>query len=213
MNFIKFLISKAFLKNLLAAIILTIVIVLGFKLYLNFYTHHNEYHIVPDLHKKSFSEAKKILEGRKMHIQIIDTIAYNPNYPKYSIVEQDPHKNDKVKVGRKIYVKINNNAYENITIPNVLGKTKRQAKSLLSSSGFNIGKITTRPYFAEVVLYAICQKDTLKSGSKLPKTSTIDLIIGDGNRPIDSEGTPQNETGDEKLDKNIQNTLNNVIGN
>lgn len=198
---------------MLAAIILTIIIVLGFKLYLNFYTHHNEYHIVPDLSKKSFSEAKQILEKRKMRIQVIDTIAYDPKFPKYSIVAQDPHKNDKVKVGRKIYVKINSGTYNNISLPNILGKTERQAKSLLRASGFNIGKITTHPYFAEVVLYAIHQKDTLKSGSKLPKTSKIDLIIGDGKRPIDSEETPQNESGAEKVDKNIQNTLNNVIGN
>jgi beta-lactam-binding protein with PASTA domain len=210
MDFFKFLFSKTFLKNLLAAIILTVAIVFGLKLFLGSYTHHNEYHVVPDLQKKSSEEAKKILENRKMNLVIIDTVDFNPKYPKYSIIEQNPKKNDKVKVGRKIYVKINSDAYANVTLPNIIGKTERQAKTLLRASGFKIGKISTRPYFAEIVLHAFHNKDTLKNGTKIPKTSSIDLIIGDGKRAIN--GGSDNET-EENVDENIKNTLDNVIGN
>jgi len=210
MDFFKFLISKTFLKNFLAAIILTVAIVFGLKLYLGVYTHHNEYHIVPDLQKKSYEEAQKILENRKMNLVVIDTVDYNPKYPKYSIVEQNPKKNDKVKVGRKIYVKINSDAYANVSLPNIFNKTERQAKTLLRASGLKVGKITTRPYFAEVVLHALHQKDTLKNGDKIPKTSSIDLIIGDGKRAI-NDGN--NEEKEENVDEKIKNTLDNVIGN
>ena len=210
MIFFKFLFSKTFLKNLLAAIVLTVVIVFGVKLFLGLYTHHNEYHVVPDLTKKSYEEAKQILESRKMNLVVIDTVDYNPKYPRYSIIEQNPKKNDKVKIGRKIYVKINSDAYANVTIPNIIGKTERQAKTLIVSSGFKTGKISTRPYFAEIVLYAFHQKDTLKNGDKIPKTSTIDLIIGDGKRAIDGKSSNEAE---ENVDEEIKNTLDNVIGN
>jgi beta-lactam-binding protein with PASTA domain len=210
MNFFKFLISKTFFKNLLAAIVLTVVVFFGLKFFLNSYTHHNEYHLVPDLQKKSIEEAERILESRKMNLVVIDTVDYNPKFPKYSIIEQNPRKDDKVKVGRKIYVKINSDAYANVTLPKIIGKTERQAKTLLRSSGFKIGKITTRPYFAEIVLYALHGKDSIKGGDKIPKTSSVDLIIGDGKRPIDGGASPESE---ENVDENIKNTLNNVIGN
>jgi len=211
MSIIKFLTGKIFLKNLIAAILLIVVIIFGLKLYLNVYTHHNEYHLVPDLSKKSFEDAKKILTDRKMNIVIVDTVDYNPKFPKYSVVEQNPRKDDKVKVGRKIYVKLNNSAYAKVSLPNIFGKTQRQAVALLKASGLRPGKITKRPYFAEVVLYAIHQKDTLKSGQKIPKTSVVNLIIGDGKRPVDA-GEPVNSNKN-SADKDIQNIINNVVGN
>ena len=212
MSFIQFLMSKSFLKSVFAAIILIVLLVFGLKIYLGIYTNHNDYHLVPDLHKKSFEEAKKILEDRKMNIEVIDTMAFNPKYPAFSVVEQNPRKNDKVKVGRKIYIKLNSGKYANVSFPNIFGKTKRQAVSLLKASGLKPGKITKVPYFAEIVLHAVYQKDTLKKTSKVPKTSTIDLIIGDGNRPVPSNDNNEEKDG-QKVDKNIQNTLNDVLGN
>ncbi len=215
MDFFKFLISKTFLKNLIAAIILTFLLVFALKLYLNSYTNHNDYHLVPELKGKSIEQANKILKDRKMKMVIIDTLEYNPDYPKFSVVEQEPRKGDKVKLGRKIYVKINNGAYSNISFPNILGKTERQAKTLLKTSGLRIGKITKRPYFAEIVLKAIHQKDTLKAGMPIPKTSKIDLIIGDGKTSV--EGSNNDESSDNgnegEKDKQVEKVLNNVLGN
>ncbi len=214
MDLLKFLTSKIFLKNLVAAIILLLLIVFGLKLYLDSYTHHNDYHLVPDLTNKSYEQAKKILEDRQMQIVIIDTVDYNPKYKKYAIVEQNPRKNDKVKVGRKIYVKINNNAFAKVSFPAIVGKSRRQALSLLKASGLKVGKITTQPYFAEIVLKAIHQKDTLKTGSKIPKNSVINLIIGDGKRAVDEEQNDnQSESSDtQKPDAKIQKTLDDVLG-
>ncbi len=217
MDFFKFLISKTFLKNLIAAIILTFLLVFALKLYLNSYTNHNDYHLVPELKGKSIEQANKILKDRKMKMVIIDTLEYNPEYPKFSVVEQEPRKGDKVKLGRKIYVKINNGAYSNISFPNILGKTERQAKTLLKTSGLRIGKITKRPYFAEIVLKAICQKDTLKAGMPIPKTSKIDLIIGDGKTSVEGsnndESSNNGNEGEAEKDKQVEKVLNDVLGN
>ncbi len=198
----------------MAAIILLVFIVSGLNLYLDSYTHHNEYHLVPDLTDKSYEEAKKILEARKMNIKIIDTVDYNPAFKKFAIVEQNPKKDDKVKVGRKIYVKLNSDKYALVSFPGIIGKSKRQALSLIKASGLKVGKITTQPYFAEIVLKAYYNHDTLKHGSKVPKNSVIDLIIGDGKRGVDeNEGNGQNDTGEIIPDADIQKTVNDVIGN
>ncbi len=213
MDIIKFLLSKTFLKNIIAAVILLGLIVFGLNLYLQNYTHHNEYHLVPDLTNKSFEEAQKILKDRKMNIVIIDTVDYNPDFNKYAIVDQNPHKNDQVKVGRKIYVKLNNNAYAKIAFPPIIGKSKRQAINLLNAAGFKIGKISEKPYFAEIVLAAIHQKDSLKTGMKIPKNSTIELIIGDGKRSVEESMNEENLEEKQNPDTAIENTLNNVLGN
>jgi len=209
MNLIKFLFSKPFFKNLIAAFFLILLIVFGLKIYLNIYTHHNEYYSVPGLIGKSFEQAKKILQKKNLKISIIDTVEYNPKFPKFSIVEQNPRKNDQVKKERTIYVKINNDSYPTVKFPNIFGKTKRQAINMLKSAGFQIGKISTQPYFAEVVLYAFHKNDTLNKKSKLPKNSKINLIIGDGKRPVESN----TENKENQVDNNIQNILNNVLGN
>ncbi len=210
MSIVKFLSSKTFLKNILAAIVLMVIFVFLFKIFLGYYTNHNEYHLVPELRKKTFEQAQQIIKEREMNIEIIDTLAYNPDYPKFSIVEQNPRVGDKVKIGRKIYVKINRGSYSNIALPNIFGKTKRQASSLLRASGFGIGKIIRRPYFAEIVLGAKFRNQKLKSGMKLPKTSKIDLIIGDGNaRAEDGSNAGHNE---KEVNQDIKKTLNNVIG-
>ena len=215
MDLFKFLFSKIFLKNILTAIILLAIIIFGLKLYLNNYTHHNDYHMVPDLTNKSFEEAKKILHDREMNIVIIDTVDYNPEYHKYAIIDQNPHNNDKVKVGRKIYVKINNNAYAKVSFPAVIGKSKRQAISLLKSAGFKVGKISTQPYFAEIILGAKHKNTKLKTGSKIPKNSVIDITIGDGKRSVDNGNNDENDSNNDSQtpDASIQKTLNDVIGN
>ncbi len=213
MELIKFLTSKIFLKNLIAAIILTVIIVLGLKFYLDSYTNHNDYHLVPQLKGKSVEEADKMLKERKMNLIVVDTLEYNPDYPKFAVLEQNPRQGDKVKLGRKIYVKINSGKYSNIPFPNILGKTQRQAQNILSATGLRLGNINKRPYFAEIVLYAIHKKDTLKSGMKVPKNSKIDLIVGDGKAPIDSENTNEDTENTEiKIDNQVQKTLEDVLG-
>jgi len=213
MEFINFLLSKTFFKNLIAAIILTIFIIFGLKFYLDSYTHHNDYHLVPQLKGKSVEEAENILNERKMNLVVIDTLEYHPDYPKFAILEQNPRHGDKVKLGRKIYVKINSGKYSNIPFPNILGKTQRQAQNILSATGLKIGKISKRPYFAEVVLRAIHKKDTLKPGMKIPKNSRIDLIVGDGKTPVESEGNGNEQTNKtDKIDSQVQKTLEDVLG-
>ncbi len=211
MDFFRFLISKTFFKNLLAAILLTVLLVFGLQFYLDSYTNHDDYHLVPELKGKKIEEATGILKERGMNLVVIDTVDYNPDYPKYSIIEQDPRKGDKVKLGRKIYVKINSGGYSKVPFPKILGKTERQAKTILKTTGFKVGKITKRPYFAEVVLAAMHKKDTLKAGMPVPKNTTVNLIVGDGKTSVES--TSGNDEEPTSNDNNVEEILNNVLGN
>jgi len=209
MDLIHFIFSKMFLKNLLAAVLLTVLIVFGLQFYLDSYTNHDDYHLVPELKGKKIEEAEAVLKERGMKLRVIDTVDYNPDYPKYSIIEQDPRKGDKVKLGRKIYVKINSGGYSKVPFPKILGKTERQARTILKTTGFKIGKISKKPYFAEVVLYALHKKDTIKPGMAVPKNTTIHLVVGDGKTSVESPD--QNST--DATDQTTEQILNDVLGN
>tara|TARA_B110000261_G_scaffold61507_1_gene72331 strand:- start:1235 stop:1435 length:201 start_codon:yes stop_codon:yes gene_type:complete len=62
MNFIKYIFSKYFFKQLFKSIVLTLFFVLVLYFYLNITTNHNKYINVPDLKGITFIEAIKILE-------------------------------------------------------------------------------------------------------------------------------------------------------
>ncbi|RRO14515.1 PASTA domain-containing protein [Flavobacteriaceae bacterium 14752] len=198
MSFFKFLFSKVFLKNLVIAIILTIALVIGLFYWLNYYTNHNEYIEVPDLSKLEMDIVEKKLDQVGLRYVIMDSTAFNPEYPSFSVVDQNPSPGQSVKENRKIYLTINPKDYALVRIPeNIIGNTKRQVLPNLKSLGFKIGKISKKPDIAKDVVLALKhQNENLKPGDKLKKTSVIDIVVGDGSLDY-SESNTVNPNEDE----------------
>ena len=99
-----------------------------------------------------------------------------------------------VKENRQIYIKLNASGYGKVTVPNLIYKTRRQAIPTLEALGFKIGQITYKPNIAEnTVLEMRYNGATLEPGSQLSKTSTIDLVLADGNNPSAIEQPTNNE--------------------
>lgn len=178
---ISFLKSKTFLKQLLALVAVTFGLIFLLMMWLRFRTNHGEEIIVPDLSKLTVVQAKEKLEDLDLDYQINDTISFQKEYPPYSVVEQDPAPNSKVKSGRKIYLKLNAATYDMVEIPDMKDKTYRQALPTLKALGLEEGTITYKPYFAEDVVLEVRHKGkVLKPGDKVMRTSKIDLVLGDG---------------------------------
>jgi len=182
MSLINFLFSKTFLRNILVAIVLSIALIIGLFYWLNYYTNHNEYIEVPDLSKLEMDIVDKKLKQMNLRYKIMDSTAYNPDYPPFSVVDQNPKPGLNVKENRKIYLTINPKDYAQVSIPeNLIGNTKRQVIPNLKSLGFKIGEITEKPDIAKNVVLELKHLDNiLKPGDKLKKTSTIDIVVGDG---------------------------------
>lgn len=198
MNLFKFLMSKAFLKNLIIAIIVSIALIVGLFYWLNYYTNHEEYIEVPDLSKLEMDIVEKKLDQMDLRYIIMDSTVYNPDYPSFSVVDQNPKPGQSVKQNRKIYLTINPKDYALITIPkNIIGNTKRQVLPTLKSLGFKIGEISKKPDIAkDVVLELEYQGEDLKPGDKLKKMSVIDIVLGDGSLNY-SESNTSNTSEDE----------------
>lgn len=181
MGFFRFLASKSFLYQLAIALISLVVIVFLALKWLNFTTNHNERIQVPNLEKLDFNKSSQVLKELNLVAKIQDSTNFNESYPPLSVIEQNPRAGDFVKKDRKIYLVLNPSGYRKIKIPNVIQKTRRQAEPTLRALGFKVGKVIYSPNMArDVVLELKHQGGTITPNTKLMKTSTIDLVVGDG---------------------------------
>jgi len=183
MSFVKFLTSKVFFKQLALAIVAIVVLCFIMLKWLNITTNHGDFVVVPDLKGKSIETVKIELDDNDLAMEIQDSANFNPNYPKYSVIEQSPLAGAQVKENRKIYLILNPSGYRKVAVPNILKRTFRQAKPQLEALEFKIGNITYLDNIGkDVVLGMKHNGKTLKAGTKLPLTSTIDLVLGNGKR-------------------------------
>ncbi|UWX54098.1 PASTA domain-containing protein [Maribacter litopenaei] len=183
-NFLRFLKSKSFLIQIgLAFGILLVLIFLVFR-WLNSTTNHGEFVEVPDFSKLSVMEMRQKVENSGLRYEVVDSANYNPDYPRFSIIEQNPTAGTKVKSNRKIYFTVNPSGYKKVTVPKIIQVTKRNASSMLKAVGLDVQRVTYIDQLGKDMVYYIKYKGKdIKPGDKLPKTSKIELICGNGNVP------------------------------
>jgi beta-lactam-binding protein with PASTA domain len=184
MSIFQFLKSKTFFKQIAFAIIGFIIVIFSLKFWLNSTTNHDQKIQVPELHKLTISEAERTLKELNLDFKVIDSASYNPTYPKKSVIEQSPEAGDFVKEKRKIYLTLNPSKYRDITIPDLNGRTKRQAVSELQAIGFIVGTKFSyvRDIGKDVVRGLRHNGKIINPNDKLPKNSIIQLVLGDGRR-------------------------------
>ena len=183
MSIIKFLTSKVFFKQIALAIVAVVVFCFLILQWLKFTTNHGEFRTVPDLKGKSLDVVKIELNDNDLVLEIQDSANYNPDYPKYSVIEQDPLAGSQVKENRKIYLILNPSGYRKVAVPNIVRRTFRQAKPTLEALGFKVGKITYADDIGKDEVLSIRHKGkTIKAGDLLSLTSKIDLVLGNGKR-------------------------------
>ncbi|MEZ4874416.1 MAG: PASTA domain-containing protein [Flavobacteriaceae bacterium] len=188
MTFLKFLLTKTFLKQLAYAAVVLVVLSMLILWWLRFSTNHGQKIEVPDLAKMTLEQAEETLDDLDLAFEVMDTTNYNPEYPYKTVIEQIPRAGKFVKEDRKIYLSINRSGYPMIDIPAVVGKTMRQAEPTLKAVGFQIGKINYRKYIAkDEVLELRFEGKKINPGEKLQKTSVIDLVLGDGEGGLNRE--------------------------
>jgi beta-lactam-binding protein with PASTA domain len=186
MTLIKYLSSKFFFRQILIAFGILAVLAFVFFNILSYITNHGQEITVPNLSKLSLTQAEEKLVSLDLEYVLLDTLDFQKEYPKHSVVEQDPKPGSKVKANRKVYLKINSEGYAYVTLPDLIEKTYRQAEPTLKSIGLEVGTITYKPYLGkDMVLEMKYNGVPVKSGTKIMKTSKIDLVLGDGKVAFD----------------------------
>ncbi len=197
MSLRKYLTSKVFVAQMLAALAIVAVIAFLFFHWITFVTNHGNEITVPNLARLNEEQVDEKLSELDLDYEIIDTVDYNSNYPKLTVVQQEPTAGSKVKGGRKIYIKINAATFKMVAIPDLIEKTYRQAVPTLKAVGLQEGTIKYIPYIGKDMVLEMWMNDKkVKPGTRVLKASRIDLVLGDGKVVFDDtelDTIPNNE--------------------
>jgi beta-lactam-binding protein with PASTA domain len=191
----KYLTSRVFFGQVAVALIILAVLTFLFMHWLTFTTDHGHEITVPNLAKLTEEQVEDKLDELDLDYVVLDSVDYNSDYPKYSVVEQDPLPGAKVKEGRKVYIKINASGFSSVRIPDLIEKTYREAVPTLKALGLEEGTITYIPNLGkDMVLEMRFKGRNLKVGDRVLKSSKIDLVLGDGKEnyaeEVDTTATP-----------------------
>ena len=115
-NLFQFIKSKTFLIQIGIALVSLLIFVFVLQWWLGVTTNHTQKIQVPNLHKMSLSAVEKKLNELNLDFIVIDSASFNPNYPKKSVIEQNPAVGDFVKEKRKIYITLNPSKYRDIEV-------------------------------------------------------------------------------------------------
>ena len=157
MSLRKYLTSRVFFGQVFIALGIIAVLAYLFMHWLTFTTDHGNEITVPNLSKLNEEQVEEKLDDLNLEYVLLDSVDYNPAYPKHTVVEQDPLPGARVKKNRKVYIKINSSGFTMVRIPNLIEKTYRQAVPTLKSLGLEPGEITYKPDLAkDMVLEMHC---------------------------------------------------------
>lgn len=172
----KFLLSKQFW--FLCILLISTSIVFGFianEYVLPSYTKFNEGLTVPDVTKRSISEARAILHAAGLRDSIIDK-RYNAAYPAEYVIDQTPSPSLIVKPNRKIYLTVNTASTPKVIVPSVIDLSLRNAELQLQNYGLRLGTVSyeSSPYKNTVL------RQSVSSGTPVERNAVISLVISDG---------------------------------
>jgi beta-lactam-binding protein with PASTA domain len=130
------------------------------------------------------TQMRDVLDESDLRFEVVDSANYNPDYPRFSIIEQDPPAGNQVKQNRKIYVTVNPSGYKKVTVPDIIQVTRRNATAMLRAVGLEVDEVTYIDELGKDMVYRIrYQGKYVNPGDKLPKTSRIELVCGNGTVP------------------------------
>jgi len=146
----------------------------------DFYTHHGEAEVVPDLRGSTVEEAQVILASKGLRVQVIDSV-YVRGKKLGTIIEQNPSPNSNIKTNRPIYVKINSRFVRQVTLPELSDVSYRQADAMLQSIGLSVGSVEYAPSeYKDLVIQVKFHGRAVLPGTRIPEGSAVVLVVGSG---------------------------------
>jgi len=167
--------------HLLAIVVVSLVALYIVLKYLDLYTNHNQAVEVPDVRGLLIEDAIPFLEQNTLRYTIIDSI-YSKDYMPGAIVELMPEAKSKVKRNRYIYVTINAKSEESATLPDLIDISFRQAYASLKALRFkDVDHRYVPGEFYNLTIGVEYNGKLVESGTRVPLSEKLTLIISDGN--------------------------------
>ncbi len=166
------------LRNLLIALLVVVVLVVGSMIFLNFVTQHGKEIVVPDFSNMTVPEAELVAEQAGMRVEVTDSV-FAKRMRKGAVRDQNPAPGAKVKEGRRISLTINAVNAKTVQMPDLMGLSMRQALAELQSRGLVLGKLI---YVSDLatnnVLRQLKGNREIEPGIDVESDTVIDLVLG-----------------------------------
>lgn len=166
--------------HFLAMAIVISLICLGVKYGLEYYTHHGEGIVVPDLKGMPYNKARMLLEEDQLVIMVSDS-GYNKKLPADYILAQSPGYGMKVKRGHAVYVTVNSPSSPSFAIPDIVdNSSQREAEAKLMAIGFRLLPAKKVEGEKDWVYGILCRGRRVSSGDVIPIDYPLTLLVGSG---------------------------------
>ena len=173
--------------NLLAMVIVIVLLALGVKYGLDWYTHHGEGVKIPKIEGMDFTKARSLIEDHGLNIMVSDS-GYNKAMAANSILVQSPGAGTTVKLGHTIYVTINSPSSPSVVIPDIIDNSSyREAEAKLMALGFKLTPPQQVAGEKDWVYGVLCRGRRIASGENVSIDNPLTLMIGSGTYDSDEE--------------------------
>lgn len=180
-EFIDGLKSPKLWGNCLGMIVVSILLLIGTFVFLNYHTRHGENIAVPDLRGMSYSRALDKMLSLGLDIEVTDS-GYVRNLPPDAILEQQVKPGSEVKSGRVVRVTINSASSPTITLPDLADNCSlHEARARLTAIGFKLAPIEYIAGEHDWVYALKVNGNSVVAGQRIPVDSPITIVVGDGN--------------------------------
>lgn len=183
-------------KNIMAMIALLALFVVGGYWATIVYTRHGEEITMPSLKNISLNQAMDKLDALGLIGEIRDSV-YNRSLQPGVVCAQSINAGDKVKQGRIIYLTINSDKAECLTLPDIADNgSYREATAKLIALGFKV----TQPEYVDGEkdwVYSVkCKGYSIAAGTKVDINDPITLVVGNGHFSFGEEEVMPTENND-----------------
>ncbi len=170
--------TKTFKYNALAAVGITVFLIVLNMFALRIYTNHGESVQIPDLRGKTTAEVSEILSQIDLRFEIRDSVFSRETAPG-TVLDQFPKASMKVKENRIVFITLCAISQEKIPMPQLTDISYRQAINIIESSGLIAGSVEYQPSeYPNLVLEQKSDGSSIPVGEMIPKGSVIDLVLG-----------------------------------
>ncbi len=183
-KFFRFFISKQFLINVAAILIVWAIIIYSEMAYLKSHTNFGEKIEVPVFYKIHMDDLDEFVGDKNIKYTIQDSV-YMDGWPKGTVCWQYPRPTDSsgmsVKSGREILLSVVPMNPQMIKMPDVVDLSKRMAESSLDALGIRT-KISYAPATEGkgFVLKQLYNGSPINAGTAIPKGARVELVVSQG---------------------------------
>ncbi len=167
-----------YLSNLTVAVVAFAFLLILVAFFLSWFTRHGQSQVVPDFTGLTFEEAEQLAGQQNLRLVISDSVFVNSR-PRGTVFRQLPAINATVKKDRRIFLTVNALQQRMVEMPDVVGYSLRQAKTVLLSAGLHVGHLNyVNDLATNNVLGQRHKGAVIRPGAQLPAESEIDLEVG-----------------------------------